>query len=154
MKTVQALLFIVMAHLAGVLGSLFTVTNLGSWYDTLAKPWFQPPGWLFGPVWFVLYTLMGLAAYLVWSKGGTRTESPMVAYGVQLFFNALWSIVFFGMQETGLALLVIITLLGLIVLTMAEFWEVRKTATLLLVPYLLWVSFASFLNGAIWFLNR
>jgi tryptophan-rich sensory protein len=142
---------------AGGIGSL-AVTDPGfsSWYATIAKPGFTPPGWAFGPVWTVLYLLMGVAAFLVWQKGlGSRLVRIALAWFlVQLGLNAAWTPVFFGLHRIGLALLVIALLWVAIVGTMYYFLRVSRPAGLLLVPYLLWVSFATVLNASIWHLNR
>ena len=145
---------ILIAQLAGIIGSLFTAPNIAPWYAALVKPGFTPPGWLFGPVWVTLYTLMGLAAYLVWrGRKNPHTGFSLWFYGVHLIINLLWSVIFFGLHDIAMAFLVIITLwlmiLGLIIL----FWRINKMAAYLLVPYLAWVSYASVLNAALWLLN-
>jgi tryptophan-rich sensory protein len=142
---------------AGVIGSL-AVTGQGfsSWYAAIQKPGFTPPGWVFGPVWTILYLLMGVAAFLVWQRGlGSRpVRTALVWFLVQLALNAAWTPVFFGLHRIGLALLVIVLLWAVIVVTMYYFFRVSRPAGLLLVPYLLWVSFATVLNASIWHLNR
>ncbi len=146
---------ILIAQLAGLLGSFFTVASVNSWYLTINKPSWNPPGWLFGPVWISLYTLMGIAAYLVWQKrnSGQSIKAALVIYGIHLILNALWSIIFFGLKNPGLALVEIMGLLFFIVLTMVLFYKIRPVTFLLLLPYLLWTSFATFLNFIIWRLN-
>jgi benzodiazapine receptor len=142
---------------AGLIGSLVVSRgDFRSWYPTLAKPAFTPPGWVFGPVWTVLYLLMGTAAFLVWQKGG-RSQVARISLGwflVQLVLNALWTPVFFGLHRIGWALVVIVSLWTSLVATICSFFRVSLAAALLLVPYLLWVSFATVLNAAIWRLNR
>jgi tryptophan-rich sensory protein len=142
---------------AGVIGSL-AVTGQGfsSWYAAIQKPGFTPPGWVFGPVWTILYLLMGVAAFLVWQRGlGSRpVRTALVWFLVQLALNAAWTPVFFGLHRIGLALLVIVLLWVAIIVTMYYFFRVSRPAGLLLVPYLLWVSFATVLNASIWHLNR
>jgi benzodiazapine receptor len=142
---------------AGVIGSP-AVTNSGfsSWYAAIEKPGFTPPSWVFGPVWTILYLLMGVAAFLVWRKGlGSRiVRVALVWFLIQLALNASWSPVFFGLHRIGLALAIVVLLWVAIVVTMYGFFRVSRPAGLLLVPYLLWVSFATVLNAAIWHLNR
>jgi benzodiazapine receptor len=142
---------------AGAIGSL-AVTDPGfsSWYTAIEKPGFTPPGWVFGPVWTVLYLLMGVAAFLVWQRGlGSRAvRIALVWFLVQLALNAAWTPVFFGLHRIGLAVVVIVLLWAAIVVTMCYFFRVSRAAGLLLVPYLLWVSFATVLNASIWYLNR
>lgn len=147
---------IIIAQLAGILGSFFTVASVNSWYLTINKPNWNPPGWLFGPVWISLYTLMGIAAYLVWQKRdlGQSVKVALIVYGVHLVLNALWSIIFFGLKNPGLALIEILILLFFIVLTMILFYKIRPISFWLLLPYLFWTSFATFLNFTIWNLNR
>lgn len=127
----------------------------GEWYDALEKPSWHPPAWVFGPVWTTLYLLMAVAAWLVWRRGGwVARKRPLGLYLLQLVLNAAWTPVFFGMQSTGLALVVILLLLTAIVATLKAFSSVHRTAAGLLVPYLLWVNFATVLNLTLWFLNR
>ncbi len=142
---------------AGAIGTL-TVGGGGfqSWYAAIEKPAFTPPGWVFGPVWTTLYILMGVAAFLIWRRG-LRSPTVQVALGWflgQLVLNALWSPVFFGWHRIGLALVIILLLWAAIVMTLYGFSRVSKVAAGLLVPYLLWVSFAAVLNASIWWLNR
>ncbi|MFO8184768.1 MAG: TspO/MBR family protein, partial [Candidatus Aegiribacteria sp.] len=118
---------------------------------SLAKPSFNPPGWVFGPVWTVLYILMGIAVWLVWKEQGFSTA--VYLFMAQLALNALWSYLFFGANKPGLAFLEIILLWVLILLTMILFWRVRTAAGVLFIPYLLWVSFASVLNYSLWRMN-
>jgi translocator protein len=141
--------------LVGVIGSLFTFQSIPVWYAGLAKPKFSPPNWVFGPVWTVLYILMGCAAFLVWRRGLELREVRLALslFIGQLVLNALWSIIFFGFHNPGLAFIEIIFLLIAIVATIVSFAHVSKTAAWLLVPYIVWVSFASYLNFAIWMLN-
>jgi benzodiazapine receptor len=141
----------------GLIGSLVMVGGgPQSWYATLAKPSFTPPSWVFGPVWTLLYLLMGVAAFLVWRKGlaSAGVKTALAWFLVQLGLNAAWTPVFFGLHRIGLALVVIVLLLAAIVVTTDRFLRVSRPAGLLLVPYLLWVSFATVLNAALWHLNR
>ncbi len=142
-------------QLAGAIGSVFTVSAISTWYATLVKPALNPPSWVFGPVWTTLYLLMGIAAFLVWYKGQERKDvtRALVVYGVQLVLNATWSIVFFGLQNPGLALVNIVLLFVSIVVTMILFYKISRPAMYLLIPYIAWVSFASYLNYAIYVLN-
>ena len=126
----------------------------GSWYFALNKPSWNPPGFLFGPVWSTLYTLMGIAAWLVWKRGGWPTQKrPLALFLLQLALNALWTPLFFGAHLMGPALAEMTLLWLAIAATIAAFLPVSKTAAALLVPYLLWVSFAAFLNFTLWRLN-
>lgn len=146
---------------AGVIGSVFTTPAIPGWYAGLLKPALNPPNWIFGPVWTVLYILMGVAVYLVWSsysKTGEEKEKKgiKVAIGLfvfQLFLNAAWSVVFFGFQNLELALFNIILLWIAIILVMFVFFKISRLAAYLLIPYILWVSFAIYLNYSIWVLN-
>lgn len=148
---------LLLPFLAGAVGSYFTISEIPTWYASLVKPSFNPPNYIFGPVWTVLYFFMGIAFYDVWVKHQEKSPNwlgGMTFFLLQLFANALWSIVFFGFHEIGIALLVIHILWFLLLLTMIAFWRISKVAGILLLPYLAWVSFAAFLNGAILFLNH
>ncbi|TVQ01622.1 MAG: tryptophan-rich sensory protein [Balneolaceae bacterium] len=126
----------------------------GEWYESIAKPSWNPPGWLFGPVWTALYTMMGVAVWLVWKDYGfSGAKKAITLFLIQLILNGLWSQIFFGMQEIGWAFLEILILLFAIAITTILFFEKNKLAGWLMVPYLLWVSFASVLNGTLWWLN-
>jgi tryptophan-rich sensory protein len=140
---------------AGLVGALFTARSVGSWYPALAKPWFTPPSWVFGPAWTLLYLLMGIALFLVWqSSDRSRTRSAaIVFFFIQLALNAAWSFLFFGLQNPPLAFFEITLLWILIAATMVLFWRVSRPAGYLFIPYLLWVSFATLLNYSIWRLN-
>jgi len=145
---------ILVCNLAGIIGSVFTTPAIDSWYSTLVKPGFTPPEWLFGPVWITLYTLMGISFYLIWQRHKSPgASSAMVLFGIHLVLNSLWSLVFFGLKLTGWAFLNIVVLWVMIVWVMAWFYKFNKTATALLAPYLVWVSYAAVLNYAIWQLN-
>lgn len=147
---------IALCQLAGALGALSTASEVGSWYATLDTPPFNPPSWAFGVVWPILYTLMGIALWLVWKEGADTpwVKPALVAFFAQLAVNAAWSPVFFGLHAIGTALGVIVVLLGLIAWTMVRVARVRKAAAWLLTPYLAWVAFATVLNASIWWLNR
>ena len=138
----------------GFIGSFFTTSSITNWYAFINKPLFSPPNWIFGPVWTLLYILMGVSAFLIWQKrDNLKTKPALIFYGIQLILNALWSIIFFGMHNPGLALLEIVILWLFILITLIKFYKINKTAGLLFIPYLAWVSFASILNYAIWILN-
>lgn len=146
-------LFFLACFLAAGLGSLFTMVSLGSWYAGLAKPSWNPPSWLFGPVWTVLYAMMAVAGWLVWRRGGAASQLTLRWFAVQLVLNVGWSAVFFGLQLPGLAFIEILVLWVAIAATLVTSWKVSRAAGILLAPYLLWVSFAAVLNFAIWRLN-
>jgi len=148
------LISILIALSAGFIGSLFTTSSISSWYAFINKPSFSPPNWLFAPAWSLLYILMAFAAFLIWKKRDhSQTKPALMFYGIQLILNALWSIIFFGMHNPGLAFLEIIFLWSFILITLIKFYKINKTAGLLFIPYILWVSFASILNYAVWMLN-
>jgi len=151
----QALLFILVCQLAGILGAVFTVTGESAWYQNLDKPIFNPPSWVFAPVWTLLYTLMGIAVYLVWKRGWHRyvVKKALAYFAVQLVLNARWTPIFYGAHQVGLALIVIGLLWVAILATMLLFYQRSKLACWLLLPYLLWVTFATVLNASIWVLN-
>jgi tryptophan-rich sensory protein len=139
----------------GALSGFATQTSVDTWYATLNKPWFNPPNWVFAPVWTVLYVLMGIAAGLVWARGFHHkwVKTALYHFGFQLLYNASWSIVFFGLQRPLAALFVLIILLLLIILTIRWFRIVNPKAAYLMVPYLVWVVFAGILNFKIVQLN-
>ena len=126
----------------------------GGWYAELAKPTWNPPGWVFGPVWTVLYIMMAVAAWLVWKQGGWKAQrGPLTLYLVQWVLNTLWTPLFFGLQRPGLAFAEILVLIVALYATLVTFWRVRPAAGLLLVPYTLWTTFAAILNFTIWRMN-
>jgi tryptophan-rich sensory protein len=136
---------------AGYIGSRFPVDE---WYAALSKPAWNPPNWLFGPVWGVLYLLIAISAWLVWRKSGLAGAAiPLGLYALQLVLNAAWSWIFFGRHELGLALIEISVLWMVILATLIGFWRLNPVSGYLMAPYLLWVTFASVLNFAIWRLN-
>jgi tryptophan-rich sensory protein len=147
--------FIIVCELAGAFGSVFTVSAIGGWYSGLVKPALNPPSWVFGPVWTILYALMGVAAFLVWrSKEKFSIKRVAITiFGFQLAVNTLWSILFFGLHSTALAFADIVILWCAIILTLAWFQKISKFAAYLLLPYLLWVTFAAYLNFEILRLN-
>lgn len=146
---------LIICNLAGGVGSIFTSNAISEWYQYLNKPSFNPPNWIFGPVWTLLYSLMGIALYLIWKRG---LENKDVNYAVRFFlihliFNALWSLLFFGLRNPLLGLIEIVVLWAMIVASIVMFYRINKLAGVLLVPYLLWVSFATVLNYYLWQLN-
>lgn len=146
---------IIVSELAGIIGSIYTAPSIPVWYQSLIKPNLNPPSWVFAPVWTTLFLLMGVSAFIVWKRGLNRRD-VRVALGifiVQLLLNTLWSMIFFGLQNPGLALIEIVLLWLAIVATIIAFAKISRPTVWLLVPYILWVSFAVYLNFAIWFLN-
>jgi len=139
----------------GFMASLATQVGIADWYPTLNKPWFNPPNWIFGPVWGVLYVLMGIAAGIVWSKGFYHkwVKTALYHFLFQLLLNGAWSILFFGLKEPFWALLDIIALFVILIFTIKWFKIVSDTAAYLLIPYAVWVLFATILNFEIWRLN-
>ena len=155
-KALGILVFVLVCELAGVIGSVFTTPSIPGWYEGLAKPAFNPPGWVFAPVWTILYAMMGLSAYLVYEKGPRRNEvrKALAVFAGQLLLNALWSIVFFGAHMILGAAVLIVLLWAMIVASIWLFSRISKAAVYLLVPYILWVSFATVLNISLYVLNR
>jgi len=153
-KILKFIISIVIPFIAGGIGSLATFPNVSTWYATLEKPFFSPPNWIFGPVWTLLYVLMGVSLYLLWTstRKGDKTKAFM-AFGIQIALNTLWSVFFFGLHAPVGGLITIVILLISIALTIRYFWHFSKMASYLLLPYLLWVSFATILNIAIVALN-
>ncbi len=146
---------IIICQLAGVLGSLFTRPAIPTWYVNLNKPSFTPPNWIFSPVWITLFILMGISAFLVWNRGINvkGVKKALIIFVVQLILNAFWSVAFFGFKSPLAGLIVIILLWIAILFTIINFNNISKTASLLLIPYIIWVSFAAVLNFSIWRLN-
>lgn len=154
MKQRLSLFFsLALAYLAALVGSVFTVGAIPTWYATLVKPALNPPNWVFGPVWTVLYACMAVAAWRVYVAKGRRVSPLLVVYAVHLAVNALWSVVFFGLHQPQNALGVIVVLWGLVVYLAVRFYSVDKAAGILFVPYVLWVSFATYLNLVVVLLN-
>jgi len=151
----KLIMSIVICQAAGIAGSFFTASSVESWYPQLIKPAFTPPGWAIGLIWIILFTLMGVSLFLVWREGFDHPliKSALVIFSAQLIANVLWSLAFFGLRSPLAGIVVIAVLWVLILLTMVRFWPISRAATLLLAPYILWVSFAAFLNYNIWRLN-
>lgn len=149
------LLFIIISQSAGLLGTIFTFSAIPTWYAGLTKPFFSPPNFLFGPVWTILYTFIGISAYLIWRKYrfGKKSLPYWRVFTIQLILNSLWSIIFFGFKFTGLALIEIMVMWYYIAHTIRAGAKLDSWSAYLLYPYLAWVSFATLLNFAIWWLN-
>lgn len=153
-RLLRLLVSLILPLATGFAGSFFTRTSVSSWYLDINKPAFNPPSWLFGPVWTALYILMGLAFYFIWQNGYSRKLLlPFAVYLGQLFLNLLWSLFFFGLRNPLLAFVDIVLLWVLIIINIVLFSRQRKLSGILLLPYILWVSFASVLNLAIVILN-
>ena len=156
LKIIPLVLSIGVCFLAAGIGSRFTTSAIDTWYTTLQKPFFNPPNWIFGPVWTLLYLIMGISLYIVWIA---KVEKKAKLQGITFFFiqlalNVLWSILFFGLKSPTAALIGIIFLWLAIFLTIRSFLQISKKAGWLLIPYLVWVSFATILNLSIVILNR
>ena len=146
---------IIICELAGVIGAVFTASSVPTWYASLNKPFITPPSEVFGPAWTTLYFLMGLSAFLVW-RLGWKVKGVKIALSffiIQLILNALWTFIFFGLKSPLYAFIEIIVLWISIVLTIIFFFKLSRSAGILLIPYILWVSFAAFLNFLLWRLN-
>jgi benzodiazapine receptor len=146
--------FLAICLAAGALGGLATSSKIPTWYASLYKPSWNPPSWLFAPVWTTLYILMGVSGWLVWRKSLSLHAQALSWFWVQLALNTVWSLVFFGLEQPGLAFAEIVLLWLAIIATVVSFRQRSGTAAVLLVPYLGWVSFAAFLNFTIWRLNQ
>lgn len=169
---------VAITEFAGIVGSVFTTPAIPTWYATLTKPTVNPPAWIFGPVWTALYALMGVSLYLVWKngwkvqhhiferkqiawnylserfwRGQWQKENVVAIFGIQLLLNILWPYIFFGLHAPGAAFFEMIMLWFAIIYTIVNFYRISKLAAYLLIPYLLWVSFALYLNYAVWMLN-
>lgn len=148
-------LFVLAPLAVGFLSGMSTADSVRTWYQELAKPAFNPPDRVFGPVWTALYVSMGVAAFFVWRSGPDQrgVRLALAWFAAQLIANGAWSLIFFGMRNPGLALVEIVVLLGMIVVTTRLFWRRSRVAGALMVPYAAWVSFATILNFSIWRLN-
>lgn len=150
-------LMILGCEFVGIAGAFFTANAIPTWFATLEKPFLNPLSWIFGPVWTILYALMAIAVFLVWKKRrGQQSQEVKKAVGlflVQLLLNALWTPLFFGAHQLGIALLDIALMLIFILLTMRAFFPLSRVAAYLLIPYAAWVLFATYLNAAFWYLN-
>jgi tryptophan-rich sensory protein len=152
---VKLVVSLVACQFAGAIGAIFTTPAIPTWYATLEKPSFSPPNWLFAPAWITLYLLMGVAAFLIWRQGLAQkgVRAALVIFLVQLVLNALWSVVFFGLQSPLWGVVVIIALWIAILITIIKFFKLSTAAGSLMLPYILWVSFAAVLNIAVFMLN-
>lgn len=140
----------------GLVAGALTAEGVRGWYAGIEKPSFTPPGWIFGPVWTILYLMMGTALYLVWRRwdGSPAVRTALAVFGVQLLLNGLWSLLFFGMRNPLAGLIEIVALWAAILATIALFWRISRPAGALLMPYALWVTFAAVLNWSLYRLNR
>jgi benzodiazapine receptor len=155
MKNLTRLLIALLApQMASALGAYFSISSKGEWYDSLEKPFFNPPSWVFGQVWSVLYVLMGVAAYLVWRHKSPWYSRTMTFYWTQLCLNALWSPAFFYFQSPLAGLFVIVPLTFLVGICVYAFWLRSRIASFMMVPYFIWVVYATVLNASIFWLNR
>ena len=153
-QLVSLAISILVCFAAAGVGSLLTRPAIEGWYSALRKPAWTPPNWIFGPVWSLLYLAMAVAAWLIWRKAGlSSAKLPLTLFGLQLLFNVGWSAIFFGLRLPGAAFAEIVVLWLLILATTAVFWPLSRLAGALMVPYLLWVTYAVALNLAIWRLN-
>jgi tryptophan-rich sensory protein len=153
-QVVALVVCLIACYAAAALGGIATSSSVSGWYQTLKRPGFQPPGWVFGPVWSVLYTLMAVAAWLVYRQQPRISSPALILFSAQLILNTAWSFLFFGLRRPDLAAIEILLLLAAVAATTAAFWRVSIPAAALMLPYLLWVSYATVLNIAIWLLNR
>jgi len=152
---IKLVVSIIACQLAGLIGSVFTTPAIPTWYAALQKPAFTPPNWLFAPAWLTLYLLMAIAAFIIWRKGLAQKEVKLalLIFAIQLILNALWSVAFFGLKSPLAGVIVIALLWVAILFTILRFFRLSVPAGALLLPYILWVSFAAALNIAIWQLN-
>jgi translocator protein len=152
MDYLKLIISIVVCLAVGFIAGIWTSSSINSWYSTLNKPSFNPPNWLFGPVWTILYILMGISLYLVWNQNGSKIA--IMFFVLQLLLNFLWSFLFFQMKNPLIAFIEIIFLLAMIIITAIKFYPISTTAAYLMIPYIIWVTFASILNFSIYWLNR
>jgi len=155
-NTIKLVISVALPLAVGGLSGFATAHGVSTWYPSLVKPSFNPPAWVFGPAWTVLYIMMGVAAFLVWRQGldAEGVKIALTVFAIQLVLNGLWSILFFGLQTPGWALAEIVLLWMAIGITTLLFWRVVPSAGVLLLPYWMWVSFATVLNASLWWLNR
>jgi len=154
-NSLKLLFSIIICEAIGILGAVFTTPAIPTWYASLKKPSFSPPNWIFGPAWTLLYALMGISAYLIWQQGIAKpaVRNALFIFTLQLILNFFWSFFFFKLQSPLHALIEILLLWVLILATIISFYQINKAAGLILIPYLLWVSFATLLNFYIVKLN-
>lgn len=152
---VTIVICIMIPLMVGGISGFATVTGVDSWYSTINKPSFNPPNWIFGPVWTFLYILMGVSLYLIWKSPASDAKNiALYVFAIQLLLNFAWSFLFFYFQRPGLALIEIFLLWATILFMIITYYKIDRIAAYIQIPYLLWVSFASLLNGAVWVLNR
>jgi tryptophan-rich sensory protein len=151
----RLILSIIVCQMAGIIGSALTAGSLKDWYSTLVTPSFTPPGSTIGLIWIILFTLMGVSLFLVWREvpENPAARTALFFFAAQLIVNVLWNVAFFSLRSPASGLMVIAVLWILILITIVKFWPINKTAALLLVPYIIWVSVAAYLNYSIWRLN-
>ncbi|MFA6339090.1 MAG: TspO/MBR family protein [Candidatus Paceibacterota bacterium] len=151
----KCVIAVVVTQFAGIIGSFFTVSAIPTWYTTIQRSQLNPPNWIFGPVWTTLYFLMGISAFLIWKKGFERKEvrNALYIFAFQLALNTLWSIIFFGLHSLRGAFIEIIILWLVIIWTMVAFYKISRPAAYLLLPYITWVTFASYLSYSVMVLN-
>jgi benzodiazapine receptor len=154
-KIVKLIAAILVCQITGFIGSFFTIPSIPTWYASIQKPAFTPPNWVFAPVWTTLFLLMGISLYLIWEKGLERKELKFAVsvFVIQLALNVIWSVLFFGLQSPFLAFVEIVFLWIAILVNIIVFYRISKLAGGLLVPYILWVSVAAYLNYSVWILN-
>ncbi len=156
MNYYKLLISLAIPQIAGAIGAIFTSFSIPGWYASLQKPSFNPPNWIFGPVWTTLFLLMGISLYLVWNNNTIDAKTKNIAFiifGVQLALNVLWSILFFGLKSPNASLIEIFFLIAMIIVNMVYFYRISPVSGWLFLPYILWTSFASILNFFIWKLN-
>ncbi len=152
---------IIIISTLGSLSGILTGNTVGTWYGEINKPFFTPPNWVFGPAWLLLYTLMGISVGRIWQLAAKNrypiirnyTKKGILLFVIHFIFNLAWTPIFFGLQMPGLALIVILTMLGIIIFMTKQYYRVDRIASFLLVPYIVWVSFATLLNASIWWMN-
>ncbi|MDD1757747.1 MAG: tryptophan-rich sensory protein [Methanotrichaceae archaeon] len=154
-ELLRLILSIVICQMAGIIGSIFMASSVASWYPTLVKPSFTPPGSYIGLIWIVLFTLMGISLFLIWREtpGNSAVRIALYFFAAQLIVNVLWNVAFFSLQSPISGVIVIFVLWILILITIIKFWPINRTAALLLIPYIVWVSIAAYLTYSIWRLN-
>jgi len=154
-EVLRLIVSIVICQLAGLIGSFFTTPGIPTWYAALRKPTFTPPNWLFAPVWTTLFVLMGISLFLIWRKPviTPKVRTALIVFALQLALNVLWSILFFGLRSPLAGFIEILILWVVILLTIVNFYRLSSAAGVLLIPYILWVSFAAILNFSLWRLN-
>jgi len=155
-KSYPRLIFsIILIEIIGSIGAIATTPAIPGWYASIAKPFFTPPSWVFGPVWTTLFFLMGFALYLIWQEGMNKkpVKCAVKIFSIQMFLNVLWSFLFFGMQNPLLGLIEIVILWIVILITIIKFYKVSKPAAYMMIPYICWVTIATALNLAVWILN-